>query len=386
MKSRSLNALNTRGSTLVGVVVSAVIGGIIMMGILSMLNSAHRSERHLASRLDIDDVMTRIGFFISNGPACTSYIENRYFNPAPSALPSEIIGDNPTEEISIFSPSSPMSVIAKKDLQLGPHLKIEKLEIRKLLQVAGSNYTGSLTVFFKNTSGNGPAELTREQYLNINTVPEIVGGVPLAKIVSCNAQTQSTGFSRFSVFYASSTFTIPTQVDRVMVEVWGGGGGGAGAFTDNTGVCAGGGGGGAGGYAKSILTVTPGSTYAITVGTGGANGTGSAAGAGTNGTAGGNSSFGTLVTANGGAGGAAGYLGSVGTGGLGGNSVGQDVITGDVGTFGDYNYQHPLSASGGHGGRGANSIGNGGMGGYAFAVPIHRAGYPGTNGRVTVWW
>lgn len=381
-----LRLINDRGSTLLAVLVSGVIGGIIMMGILSMIQSAHRSERHLASRLDIDDVMTRIGLFVSNGAACTSYLQNRYFNPNPTVLPSEVVGDEATDEISIFAPNDPASIIAKKDLQLGPHLKVEKLEFKNILQVAGAAYTGSLAVTFLNSSGNGPSQLVREQYLDIGTVPEVVGGITLAKIVSCNLQTTNKAFSRFSVFYANSNFTIPPQTDRVMVEVWGGGGGGAGAFSDNATYCAGGGGGGAGGYARSIVPVTPGTTYPIVVGSGGANGTGTAGGAGTNGAPGGNSSFGTLVTANGGGAGLSGYLGSVGVGGLGGSSVGQDIVTGDNGIYGDYNYSHPLGASGGHGGRGAHSIGNGGLGGYAFLTPAHRSGHPGTAGRVIVWW
>ena len=71
-------------------------------------------------------------------------------------------------------------------------------------------------------------------------------------------------------FNASGTWVAPAGVTTVIVEAWGGGGGGhdgsnAGDY--------GGGGGGGGAYASSVVTVTPGNSYAITIGAGGANGT-----------------------------------------------------------------------------------------------------------------
>jgi hypothetical protein len=117
------------------------------------------------------------------------------------------------------------------------------------------------------------------------------------------------------------TWSKPTGISFIIVEVQGGGGGGAGAFTST-----GGAGGGAGGYArKTIAAASLGATETVTVGSGGTAGvTGGTAGA-----AGGSSSFGTTTfcTACGGAGGTtptvdpgAGVLG--GSGGL--------AISGDV--------------------------------------------------------
>ncbi len=67
------------------------------------------------------------------------------------------------------------------------------------------------------------------------------------------------------VFTSSGTFTVPTNITRIMVEMWGGGGGGGGGvfYFDNTptnivNARAGGGGGGSGGYALGFLNVTPG--------------------------------------------------------------------------------------------------------------------------------
>jgi hypothetical protein len=62
------------------------------------------------------------------------------------------------------------------------------------------------------------------------------------------------------------TFTVPSGVSRIMVEVWGGSGGGGGA------AACGGGGGGAGGFLRVILNVSPGEPFNIHVGNGGAGG------------------------------------------------------------------------------------------------------------------
>ena len=69
-------------------------------------------------------------------------------------------------------------------------------------------------------------------------------------------------------FSSSTTWNAPTGVTSVTVECWGGGGGGGRA----TGNPATGGGGAGGSYALKQVSVTPGNTYTITVGTGGAGG------------------------------------------------------------------------------------------------------------------
>jgi hypothetical protein len=145
-------------------------------------------------------------------------------------------------------------------------------------------------------------------------------------------------------FTANGPFTVPAGVTSITVECWGGGGGGGNASTNNTGN-AGGGGGGA--YARSVLTVTPGTGYAVVVGLGG-----------TAGINGGNSTFNiNSVVAAGGSGVAA----DANAGGAGG-TVAASVGTiryrgGNGGTATDA--ASPIGISGGGGG-GAGSTGNGG--------------------------
>ena len=142
---------------------------------------------------------------------------------------------------------------------------------------------------------------------------------------------------------SSGNWTAPAGVTSVTVEAWGGGGAGGGATTNP-----GKGGGGAGGqYARKVLTVTPGSVYAVVVGTGGNGSTG-------NGASGGDSSFAaTSVVAKGGAGGTGATNGVAGTGSS-ASGVGDVVYAGGSGSSGS------TTGTGGAGGGGAGSTGAGG--------------------------
>ena len=141
----------------------------------------------------------------------------------------------------------------------------------------------------------------------------------------------------------ADTWTCPAGVTEVTVQVWGGGGAGGGSTTNKLG----GSGGGGGGYTTKTFTVTAGTDYVVTVGSGGTGSTG-------NGTAGGNSSF-LTITANGGGGGG-GNKGSIGIGGT--ASGGSTNITGGDGILG--------TITGNAGGAGANG-GAGGAGGVSDA-------------------
>lgn len=157
----------------------------------------------------------------------------------------------------------------------------------------------------------------------------------------------------------SQTYTTPSGVTKVIIEVIGAGGGGGGAVGGSS-LSAAGGGGGSGGYARYLCT-NPGATETYTVGTGGN------AGANTGGTGGtGNTSSmtcgGVTVQATGGTGGTGQTSGSGaahtagGTGGTGSN--GTVNVTGGAGSYGTRN--SGTVAASGHGGNSA--LGGGGVG------------------------
>lgn len=167
------------------------------------------------------------------------------------------------------------------------------------------------------------------------------------------------------VFTASGTWTCPSFVDEVYVQAFGGGGGGgAGGYVviDGTTRNLGGGGGGGGGYmAQGKVSVTPGTSYAVTIGKGGKGGltrvdqqsgatnVTTTLNAGSNGGA---TSFRTISAAGGKGGGAASYSGSSGSAGSGGAGGAGGAPSGASGQF--------ASPSGNNGGNGYGVLSKGG--------------------------
>lgn len=165
--------------------------------------------------------------------------------------------------------------------------------------------------------------------------------------------TFGTGLVRvYGSHLATYSFTVPTDITKIRVRVWGAGGGGS----NTTGA-----GGGGGGFAIGEFTVVAGTNYTVTVGQGGQQNT-----------AGGTSSFGTLISAtggeassssgqrNGGAG-TGGYVNH--TGGGSNNSYGGGGGAANLfghGNDGDYNgnrngITNRKKSGGAGGGQGANS-------------------------------
>ena len=160
-----------------------------------------------------------------------------------------------------------------------------------------------------------------------------------------NALTKGTIPTTYSEakFTTSGSFTVPTNVFQVAIELWGAGGGGGGA--QSTG---GAGAGGAGAYSTLQASVTPGQTLTITLGTPGAAGSST----GTNGgdaTASTVTGTGISITCNGGNGGGAAFAtGGTGNGGTGGTSSGGDINqAGNAGQNGLVNGTLYLGGSGG---------------------------------------
>jgi len=156
------------------------------------------------------------------------------------------------------------------------------------------------------------------------------------------------GTTTINFYTASTTYSKPSNLSHIVVEVQGGGGGGGGSTNTNEAA----GGGGAGAYAREVILASElSATTSVVVGSGGAtSGT-------TSGSAGGTSSFGSFLSASGGGGGV--DSGSGGTGGSGGTATGGDInINGGAGAYSD----NPGGTDEIRlGGRGANSrFGNGG--------------------------
>ena len=200
---------------------------------------------------------------------------------------------------------------------------------------------------------------------------------------------------------SSGNWTAPAGVTAVTVTMWGGGasGGGSEHFYYGTGA---GGGGGGGGYSTGVVPVTPGSSYAVTVGTGGAavntNGFGNPGlPSSFTGEAGPGGTPVTVAAGGGRAGGnsGSGFPGNNGEGGAGGTGT----IPGQAGAAGgqyDGGRGGDAGDGGGPGGNGGNTgsiqpaagaIPGGGGGGAGTPLLAGQAGSAGgAHGRVVLNW
>ena len=165
----------------------------------------------------------------------------------------------------------------------------------------------------------------------------------------------------YQAFTGSGTWTKPSGVNMVYVEVISGGGGGGGAQGDAAGgiMYSGNGGGGGARICQLISAALCGATEVVTVGAGGGGGAGGSSAHGAAGGNGDSSSFGALVVAGGGAGGGA---SSAVSGGKGGSNRSIDVVAGAVGMGGvgagsitSPNVAGKTAEYGGSGGAGQNT-------------------------------
>ena len=181
------------------------------------------------------------------------------------------------------------------------------------LQLQGST-SGSVTLTVPNVAGN-----------NVIIAPATTGTM----LVTSAGAVGYTLKSITTLTTSSGTYTTPSNVTALFVEVVGGGGGGGGV--DGTGVASSAAvsGGGGGGGAIQALIASPDATYAYVVGAGGTAGAGLA---GATGGTGGTSSFtGAIVTLSAtGGGGGIGNVATTGSGITTGGAGGVGSITGSV--------------------------------------------------------
>lgn len=198
---------------------------------------------------------------------------------------------------------------------------------------------------------------------------------------------QNVGVGRRQVFNAPglSTFTVPSGVTRLLVDVWAAGGGSGAAAGNGSGT----GGGGGGAFGSAFCTVTPGQVIQVGVGVAGLGGQFLSSSSASPGNNGGDSSFGGFVTVQGGRGSPSainGFASTAGPGGsvitFGGGTDGTMAVPGQSGIGPALIYPPTGTVNGGVGG--AAGMGNGfaplhfgSNGGYPHPPTEARSSYPG---------
>lgn len=187
------------------------------------------------------------------------------------------------------------------------------------------------------------------------------------------------GLSGLQLFttLGTTTFVVPPNVSNLLVEMIGGGGGGGSGNSMGTTTFFVGGSGGSGAYTKTLVAVTPGSTYNIVVGNYGTDVEGADGSAG--GTSQITSSDGTIILAyaSGGGGGTAATTAADGSFGLGGSATGNPAVFASPGTAGQEGSNDGSAPSGGSGLAlvpNGQQFGGGGGGGGPGPFPGSRGG------------
>jgi hypothetical protein len=266
----------------------------------------------------------------------------------------------------------------------------------------GTSYTlnsyGDITGVTSGTYGSS----TQIPQVTVDTKGRIISATALSLFTAQNTV----------VFTSSGSWTVPQGVTTILVSgcAGGGGGGGGGTTNSSTGGAVSGAGGGAGqSVIKKSISVTPGHTITITIGSGGSGGAGGAAG-GNNGAIGGNggstvlydsTSSTTLLTLTGGSGGSggspnSGQAGAIGGGGYpkGGDSPDSTTLCGISGVggstpFGGGGTNSRAATSNAFAGSNGYSYGSGGAGGgasYYNTSYAGGAGGAGASGIMIIEW
>lgn len=163
------------------------------------------------------------------------------------------------------------------------------------------------------------------------------------------------------VFTSSGTFTVPSGITAVYVQVVAGGGGGSGGRSNNQPNYNG----SSNQATARVGGLTPGASISVTVGNGGNGGAGTT-GSGLNaGTTGGTSSFGSYISATGGIGGGVGGSSSITTSSM---RINQIALTSGNGSGGNALEISTCVYATGGGGGGAGWSGGGGGGGVTSGV------------------
>jgi len=184
-----------------------------------------------------------------------------------------------------------------------------------------------------------------------------------ATVASVLALTTSVSDTNVVSYTSSTTYSKPSNLVRLRVQVIGGGGGGGGNVTSG-----GGSGGGGGAYAESMLETSDiGASVTITIGSGGSGGAGGGA---NNGSAGGTSSFGTHAVAGGGSGG----TGTSGAATQAYGAAGGTPTAGQIQMYGGAGGQNMYQANYGGAG-GANGMGGGGPRGNTGGAGLNGTSY-----------
>lgn len=279
--------LNTKGMSIIQVIVATGILGIIMAGFTSYMVSAQRQQSQIAMKMDLNDLKGQIAQALSKPANCISMMTTSNFLYNASANPPPSFQNQINAIVDSSNPGAAAVTVATKGqrVPISPLLNVNSINVENI-SGTGNNLTAELVVDVQPRDPTA-MRLRPIRFADMSITMTTVGG---SKVVdSCFAgQTFLQGNGGGGTADYAKTINFPTREIEfktpgqhqlaipndssgiIMVTLVGGGGGGGVSNNNNAG---GGGGGGGGQVDIKTLKVTPGSSITIVVGKGGASNT-----------------------------------------------------------------------------------------------------------------
>lgn len=223
---------NSKGQSLVSVLISVAMMGIVVVGMASMFNYQNREARALSEKLGSTDLEKTLIASLADGSVCR-YVLN---TPNPLTFDSTAVSPSNPQTITLTSPlyasvtpgepPTPGPVIAKVGVAASSYsstliVKAIKLQIT---DGSGSSFTGNWLVEFDSTKTVRPLRpVSVSTTLKVNT--ESPNSPTSAAIASCQSGGDSgRGLGGMEVFTSTADWTVPAGITKVKVTAIGAGG------------------------------------------------------------------------------------------------------------------------------------------------------------------
>lgn len=143
--------LGESGLSMVGVLMAAIILGIVISGIMSALTDVYKVQKRITTKLDTLDLSSRLLSVLSHQSICDANFSGiDYVSGSNLTLPSSKALT--VDGLALHSDHS--NLLAQENQKIYPSsdLAVDKISIENIINLGGNNYAGSLVVKFKSTN------------------------------------------------------------------------------------------------------------------------------------------------------------------------------------------------------------------------------------------
>lgn len=203
------SVMNQRGFSLVMVMISVGIMGVVMMGFTSMMLTQNKETKAVAEALAVQDLTKSLILAMSKGDVCKFILTGKTFNATlvANGTPQEIdMGTQPLY-VSMNNPTTPGPVLVKKGDQASSYVSSMEVQSIKFKILSGavsgatSSFVGQWEVHFdsaKTIRSLKPAVVK-------SAIVADTSNASAAKIVQCQGSGAGTGTANYLSKWSSNT-------------------------------------------------------------------------------------------------------------------------------------------------------------------------------------